>query len=54
MVYVEALRASSQSSIWRPDTIGTPRLWAMATMASDSARAWSDVLSVCSLAVITV
>ncbi len=32
----EALRASSQASIWRADTTGTPRAWAEATTASDS------------------
>ena len=44
------LRPSSQSSIWRADTIGTPRACADATMASEPSEA---SLSVCMLAVKT-
>src|SRR5882672_4458122 len=44
------LRPSSQVNIWRAETIGTPRAWAEATIASDPADAAS---SVCMLAVKT-
>ena len=46
----EASRPSSQVSIWRPETTGTPWACADATMASDPLEA---ALSVCMFAVKT-
>ena len=44
----ESFRPSSHSSIWRPETMGTPRAWAEATMATEPA--WLAEV-VCMLAV---